>query len=359
MLKSIYFLAVFFLLFAIGGCNQYLFVPFSDKEIVYEGRVAFTSDAAVLMWSGTAVKINFTGTSVSGRFKETDTANYYNIIVDNKVISKIHFDTMQKTYLLAEGLSRGNHSLELFKRTEWDKGKTYFYGFEISSKTKLRPPSDKPKRKIEFFGNSITCGYAIEDYTGDSPIGFYENSYDAYAARTARHFNAAAHYTAKSGIGITISWFPLLMREMYYRLDPFDENSKWNFSAYTPDVVVINLLQNDYWFVNMPMHQQFIRNFGTKAPDSTFIIEAYKSFVQRVRQEYPQAQIICMLGNMDIMSTGSVWPGYVKSAVQQLQDKKILPFFVPYKATPGHPKTSEQKILADALIKFIEKNIKW
>jgi hypothetical protein len=33
-------------------------------------------------------------------------------------------------------------------------------------------------------------------------------------------------------------------------LDPVDSTSKWDFSGYTPDVVVINLFQNDSWLVN-------------------------------------------------------------------------------------------------------------
>ena len=73
--------------------------------------------------------------------------------------------------MLANGLPYGKHSIELFKRTEWDKGKTFFYGFEFNGKNKLLKPSKLPKRKIEFFGNSITCGYAINDSVNDSPTG--------------------------------------------------------------------------------------------------------------------------------------------------------------------------------------------
>ncbi len=81
--------------------------------------------------------------------------------------------------------------------------------------------------------------------------------------------------------------------------------------------------------------------------------------MQKIRNVYPAAQIICMLGNMDITQKGSPWPGYVKSAVEQLNDKKIFTYFASYKETPGHPKLKEQKILADGLIDFINQHIKW
>ncbi len=357
MFKRIFFAPLVFLL-STNGFSQQL-IPVQDKHISYEGRIAYMPDAAELMWPGTSVTIHFKGTGISGEFKDQDTSNYYNVIVDNKIISVIQFDTLKEIVTLAAGLSHGKHTLQLFKRTEWDKGKTWFYGFETNGKTKLLNPPKLPKRKIEFFGNSISCGYAINDMVHDSPLGYYENNYDAYPAITARHFNAQYHCTSKSGIGIMVSWFPLIMPEMYDRLDPTDSTSKWDFSKFTPDVIVINLFQNDSWIVTMPDNEQFKKRFGTTPPDESQIVKAYKNFVQTIRSTYPNAQIICMLGSMDITKEGSPWPGYVKKAVAELNDPKIFTYIAPYKNTPGHPKVKEQKELADGLIKFIDAHIKW
>lgn len=341
------------------GFAQKKSIAFSDKHISYEGRIAFTNEAVTLQWPGVSATIRFKGTELNATFKDADTANYYNIIIDKKTIIKLHTEPEKKTYTLAAGLPYGEHTVQIFKRTEWDKGKTWFYGFSSTDKIKWLKPIKKPKRKIEFFGNSISCGYAVEDTVSDLSYGYFENNYNSYAAITARHFNAQYHCTAKSGIGITISWFPLIMPEMYNRLDPGDSNSIWNFNNYTPQVVVINLLQNDSWLVNMPTHDEFKRQFGTTKPSEEFIINAYQKFVVTIRNTYPQAQIICMLGNMDITRKNSPWPGYVQKAVAPLNDKNIFTFIVPYKETDGHPKTAEQKQLADQLIKFIDEHIKW
>jgi hypothetical protein len=357
LIRSCFLISLFSFVATI--CLAQQLVPFNDHHISYEGRVAFKKEAAELIWPGTSIRVNFVGTGISGRFKDSDTSNYYNVIIDRDSIYKIHFDTSNRIYQLASGLKNGKHAIQIFKRTEWDKGRTWFYGFEFSNKVTLLNPPARPKRKIEFYGNSITCGYAIEDATNDSPIGYFENNYDAYAAMTARHFNAQYHCIAKSGIGIMLSWFPLIMPEMYDRLDPEDPKSKWDFSKYIPDLVIVNLFQNDSWIVNMPDHEQFKNRFGTKAPDETYIVKSYKQFVQTLRRKYPRAKIICMLGNMDITRKESPWPGYVQKAVSQLKDKKIFTFFVPYKETPGHPKTGEQKLLAQGLIKFIGVHIQW
>jgi hypothetical protein len=358
MLKNFFCLSM---LFISGVCNaQNKNITFCDPNISYEGRILYRPDAAELSWPGTSATIQFDGNGVSAVLKDMDTANYYNVIVDNKFISKFHTDTLKHSYVLASGLQEGKHQVQLFKRTEWDKGKTLFYGFELPKGAKLLPSPAPKKRKIEFYGNSITCGYADEDSSGkDRWYGYFENNYVAYAAITARHFDAQYSCISKGGIGILVSWFPLLMPEMYDRTDATDSTSKWDFSKYTPDVVVINLFQNDSWLVNMPNHEQFKHRFGTKAPDESSIITAYKDFVASIRNKYPNASIICALGSMDATREGSPWPGYIQKAVDQLHDSKMYTHFFPYKNGYGHPNVAEQKIMADSLIEFIEKNIQW
>jgi len=332
----------------------------NDPHIRYSGRIARTDSTAELSWSATSLKINFIGTEISGVLKDERSDNNYNVIVDGNVINIIHPELYKKTYKLAFGLTPGKHTLELFKRTEWAMGKTWFYEFTLAKGEKVLPAPLEPKRKMEFFGNSITCGYADIDTAGkDRGTSTYEDGYISYAAIIARHFDAELYNTSKSGIGITISWFPLVMSEMYDRLDASDPYSKWDFSKYTPDLVVINLFQNDSWLVNMPAHAEFKARFGTTPPTPDFLINAYRDFLKKVRGKYPQAQIICTLGSMDATKAGSPWPGYIETAVAALNDKKIYTHFIPYKNTPGHPSAKEQQAMADDLTAFIEQTVSW
>lgn len=335
-------------------------IPFNNTKIQYEGRVAFKDSAACINWSGSSINLNFKGAEISAILKDADTSNYYNVILDDKVISKIQLDTIKKRYILASGLSKGDHKIQLFKRTEWGKGQTFFYGFETNAEAEILPKSKPKKKKMEFYGDSITCGYGNEDTTGkDSKTGHFENNYLTYGAITSRHFDAQFSCIATSGIGIMVSWFPVIMPEIYDLTDPHDKNTKWDFNKYTPDVIVINLFQNDSWIVNQPKNEQFKNRFGSEKPKENFIIKSYENFVKTIRTKYPNASIICVLGNMDATKEESKWPNYVVKAVENLNDKKIYTHFFPYKNTPGHPKVSEQKDMADSLIAFIDATIKW
>lgn len=352
-------LPVLLLFAAISGHAQTT-ISATDSHIRYTGRIAMTDSTAELSWSATDVVLNFYGTGISATFRDERSDNNYNVIIDGKVMSILHPEVAKKRYVLVSGLPAGKHQLELFKRTEWAMGKTWLYGFTLPAGGKVLAAPPAKKRKIEFYGNSITCGYADEDTTGkDRGTSPYENGYLSYAAITARHFDADLYSISKSGIGITVSWFPLVMSEMYDRLDATNPGSKWDFSRYTPQVVVINLFQNDSWIVKMPDNDQFKAKFGTKPPTAEFIINAYQSFVKSIRAKYPRASIICILGSMDATKPGSPWPGYIEKAVAGLNDQKIYTHFIPYKNTPGHPSIKEQQAMADDLIGYIEKNIKW
>lgn len=331
----------------------------TDERIQLTGRIQTAKDSITVYWPGTSIRAKFLGKSLQAWLKDERGENYFNIIIDGDSLRHIRVDTAKRLYTLASDLGDGPHTIELSKRSEWDKGKTWFYGLEVVDGDLEKLP-EKNGRVIEFFGNSITAGHGIEDDSGkDRGDSIYTNNYFSYASVTARHFQADCYLTVKSGIGIMVSWFPLIMPEMYDRLDPTDSLSKWDFAKVTPDIVVINLFQNDSWIVHKPEHPSFKQRFGSKAPDAIFIVHAYKSFVQTVRNTYPDAQIICALGSMDGTKEGSPWPGYIEKAVAELHDAKIHTLFFPFINKNIHPLREDNKVMADRLIDFIEKNISW
>lgn len=354
-------LTALLLLFSVT-CFGQLWVKPGNKNISYAGRVNVHGDSTAIYWPGSSATLRFTGSGVKATMRSSREDGWYYAITDGDASKAYKFgsDGTKRTFSLAANLPYGQHTVQLFKLSN-NTSEDILYGFELEGKAKLEKPTPLPKRKIEFYGNSITAGHGVDVPPGKRETGAaeYFNNYYTYAALTARHFHAQYSCIARSGIGIMVSWFPEIMPEVYDRLDPMDSTSKWDFAKYTPDVVVINLFQNDYWLVNNPAHEQFKRRFGTTKPTEAFIIQSYQNFVASIRAQYPHADIICALGNMNATEAGSKWPGYIEQAVAGLKDVKIHTVFFPYKNTPGHPNKQEQQAMADTLIRFIEKTVKW
>ena len=347
-----------------AACQQkqtLLLIEAENAAITYSGRMAQSKSGGVdLTWSGSSVSMVFEGDSLFAELKDEKGENYFNVIIDDDSIRVLKIDSLKRRYLLAAGLSDHSHKVALFKRTEWHNGRTTFYNFQLKGAKPTVSKIARQSRKMEFYGNSITAGYAVEDTTGmDAPDSTLTNHYLSYAAVAARHFNADSHSICKSGIGVMVSWFPLIMPEMYDREIPEDSTSQWEFERFTPQVVVVNLFQNDSWLIEQPAHPQFKARFGTDKPTAEMIVKSYQEFIAQIRTQYPKASIICLLGNMDITRTDSLWPLYVTEAVSNMSDENIFTLTVPYKETSGHPSVIEQQLIADHLIAFIEKNIPW
>lgn len=236
--------------------NGQKIISFDQKSIAYMGRIEHIEhQCARIYWPGTSITINFVGTGAKAILKNGPETTWFYAIIDgdSEHAKKIKPDTIKTSCLLASGLPNEKHSVQLYKLTD-NTTITSFFGFELNDGATVLDPDSPGKKKIEFYGNSITAGHGVEVPVGQPDSGAPEffNNYLTYAGRTARHYQAQYSCISRSGIGLMLSWFPIIMPEMYDRLNPGDPNSKWDFSKFTPDVVVINLFQNDSWLINNP-----------------------------------------------------------------------------------------------------------
>lgn len=325
-------------------------VPASNTNFVYAGRVDFSdTDAPAFYWSGNSATIGFTGDRLGVVLDDDNGDNFFDVILDGDGADRyvIACQKGRHVYPVPVDMTDTNHTVQIFRRTDPTWAGTKFEGIEIGENNHVFNPEIHHHLKIAFYGDSITSGYGVMSIThkneGDASV---MDNYAAYDALTARHFHADYHNISRSGIGILKSWYPLIMPEMFDRLNPADPHSHWDFSKWVPDIIVINLFQNDSWL--LPREKS--------PPAREKIIQAYVDFAHSLHEHYPDATYICMLGNMDITRKDSPWPGYVREAVSKMKDEwniHIACLEVPYKETPGHPNLKEQRTLASALIQEI------
>lgn len=351
---------IFLFLIGFSGFSQTKLILPNDKNIRYVGRFDFANPSEVRFdWSGVYIQFAFTGTSCGLKMSDTG-HNYYNIFIDDQA-SKT-FDVKSDTVLRLEmKAGKQAHSVQIYKRTEGNQGIGSFKGIQLSEKGELVPWKDIPSRKIEFIGNSITCGYGTEGLSGSERWRPQtENNYLSYAPVMARAFQADYHIVAHSGEGVVRNYGYKektspngTMPRRYNRLYDEKESPLWDFSLWKPDVVVINLGTND---------------FSTKPqPDKEVFQDTYKKLILEVTKQYGDLPVFCVVGPMIDEPCYS----YVKDLVDQLRssgEKKNV-FFVgipTYLMDPSkdlgsdtHPNYSGAKKMATHVLPVISSILKW
>jgi lysophospholipase L1-like esterase len=264
-------------------------IPANNTAIEYTGRIDFSNpEAPAFSYSGVSIRACFTGTSIAMIMNDNAGLNYYNLILDGKVIETVRITQGKKTYNIAEGLENVTHEIEIFKRTEEMFGKTQFFGFIIDKGSGLTAIKNPRTKLIEFIGNSITCGYGNEGINGGTFGPTTENHYLTYAAITSRNFNARHLAVCKSGIGIyrnyngPASGNTNCMTNYYTRIFLNDANPNFAF-AEKPDLVCIDLGSND---------------FNTTGGDSAKFVSNYLRLIDTIQTKYTMPDIICLLGPM-------------------------------------------------------------
>jgi hypothetical protein len=355
-LATLAFIAVFF--YASAGQASTL-IRADSPNYTYSGRIDFSqANSPKLTWPGSSVKANFTGTYLAVVLDDELGKNFFNVIIDGDDLAPFVLQAKkgETSYVISTALAPGPHSVEIYKRTEGAEGATHFKGVELNDKASLLAPPKRPQRRMEIFGDSITSGMGNEGPdNGADNLAADKNNYLAYGAIAARALNAELHTVSQSGIGVMVSWFDFTMPDFYDQLSAVGNNQTvWDFSLWTPDVVLINLMQNDKWLIDNEKRLQ-------PMPTDQERVAFYQQFVERIRSLYPQAQLICALGSMDA-TQNEKWPNYVRQAVANIQakgDLKIDTLFFDFTGYGQHPRIAQHHANAQKLVEFVRAKMHW
>ena len=282
------FIAFILLLIHLSVNSQTKFIPSNHPSIRYVGRFDFSNpQEARFDWSGVYIQFCFKGTDCALRMNDSG-HNYYNVLVDDQP-SKTFDVKSDTTLVIARGLKKKAHKIRIYKRTEGSQGMGSFKGIMISEKGEMLAWNDVPARRMEFIGNSITCGYGTEGKSKSerwSPVT--ENNYQSYAPIMARAFNADYHIVAHSGMGVVRNYgykekvSPEALPARFNRIFDEKEQPKWDFKQWVPEVVVINLGTND---------------FSTKPyPDKDVFKAGYAKLIKDIYQQYGEIPVFCVVG---------------------------------------------------------------
>jgi lysophospholipase L1-like esterase len=302
-------------------------------------------------WSATGFVAGFTGGSFSVTLAN-DGPFVFKAIIDGEPQPPFAATAGEATYLLADSLAPGSHTVILQRQTEGWYGNSQLRGLMVDGGA-LAPPPAPTGRLIEVVGASVSCGYGN---LGASPCGFSyasQSAFDAYESVAARAVGAELSVVAISGRGVYRNSDGSLsgtMPLLYDRVVATAATPAWDFRP-TPQVVVINLGKND---------------LATGDPGTAFV-DAYVAFTGLLRARHPGAFIVCTTGPNLGDAAHAVQLAYVGTAIDARHAEgddqiELLDWpedTVDDQGCDGHPNATKHQTMGDALAALLRARLGW
>lgn len=274
------------------------------------GRTHQLPDALWLCFSGTGAEFTFHGSrcevTIAGDINaypsKRDELVRIAIYVDGVRVVDEMIDAREKTFTVLDADEARDHVVRIVKLSETAMSTCGVRAISVDDPAGIRPTPAKA-RKIEFIGDSITCGYGVDDEVAEHHFSTTtEDVTRAYAYRTAEMLDADYSLVSISGYGIisgytatgaekvTAQQLPRFYEKLGFSYGTFQKKIaatiKWDFDAFQPDLIVINLGTNDdSYTLDHPDRREEYR-------------AAYVEFLKVVRRNNPDATILCTLGVM-------------------------------------------------------------
>ena len=297
------------------------FLP-TEEFVRVIGRTMQAKDTLWLVHSGTGMEFTFTGTQATIKLKPDSSFMTRNnqarvaIYVNGERVVDDMVDKMEKAYTVCESDTPKEYTVRVVKLSEAPYSTFGISSVDATCIGDIKPTEHKDTL-IEFVGDSITCGYGVDDL--DSSHHFSTTTEDAtktYAYKTAEKLGADYSLVSFSGYGIISGYSgdgkkqaEQLVPDFYSKMgnsggtylgDFIAQETDWDFTKRQPDVIVINLGTND---------ASYVKNDAAKKQEFT---AEYINFLKQIREKNPDAVIFATLGIM-----GADLYSCVEDAVEQ------------------------------------------
>lgn len=342
-------------------------IPLDKTNVKLLGRALVRDDILRLTLSGTGCEFTFTGCKLAltvgvdnDCFNDGRRCNMPRIAIlcDGRIIVKKLIEQRSERFDIVSSETPVTKTIRIVKLSECAFSHAEVSPAETDDGAVIAPTAEKPL-KIEFIGDSITCGYGVDDSNLQSEFSCEaENAMKSYAYIAADLLGADYSLFSYSGYGIISGYSGDGVRNTRELLPPYYESCgfsyssvngtklkdiPWDFSAFVPDIIVLNLGTNDNSFC--AFHNEAYREFE----------DSYLAFLKVVRRCNPNAHIICSLG---IMLTEPL--PYIENAVKRLGDSNVSVFRYTMQngllgfGSNWHPSEDTQRRAGEELAEYIK-----
>tara|TARA_R110000868_G_scaffold51116_1_gene162389 strand:+ start:4541 stop:5635 length:1095 start_codon:yes stop_codon:yes gene_type:complete len=356
--KNKYFLILFLLVSFFSMAQS---VKEQCSTYHYAGRVELQdNNKVILIGSASSVSFEFNGNTCSISLQSVEEhQNYVSLELDGDYIGRIRIEkgAFQK-FPVVVSTKKKTHQLTIYKATEAANGAVLFIG----TTAKLIKSTTPKRKKIEYIGDSITCGFGndttvIPCGTGD----WYDqhNAYWAYGPIVSRSLDVDYVLSSVSGYGMYRNWNDehkeeAIIPDVYENLYLNKDNSKAYDFVFQPDLVSICLGTNDLSDgdgkkVRLPFNEEkYVSN--------------YIAFIKTVYKHAPNTRIVLLNSPMVSGDRNVVLIRCLNKVIQAFendtQHKKIALFQFQSMKPNGcgsHPDIADDKIMASQLTPFFKK----
>ena len=353
-------------------------ISITEENMKLIGRSLLVEDVRWVALSGAGVAFGFQGKQLTITIQGSNNAVtpnndtcYARFAIElngDRIIDDI-MDTAQKTYQIIVAEEVQTSEIRIIKLSESAMSAIGIAPLEVDKEAVIKPIAAKA-RKIEFIGDSITCGYGTDDF--DLTHSFSTQTEDvtkAYAYKTAQLLDADYSMFSCSGYGIISGYtadpeirgaeelIPPYYESQCFCRDDFGSAGRpadipWSFDQYQPQVIVINLGTND---------DSFCQDTEWKREEYR---QKYVEFLNVVRKHNPQAEIFCVLGLMGDRLYDKVCLAR-EDYVEQTKDACIHTIHIPDQRTIGgnvidyHPTPQAHTMASEVVAAAIKKQMGW
>ncbi|NQX45477.1 GDSL family lipase [Paenibacillus tritici] len=346
----------------------------TENHVKIIGRTHWVKDVLWLALSGGGVEFSLRGRTARVTLQGDDVALTGNnlarigISVNGMRVIDDQVDQPLKTYTIFESDTDQAVTVRITKLSEAAMSTVGIREIAVESAEGIRP-TPRQLHTIEFIGDSITCGYGVDDEEAlHSFSTATEDVTKAYAYLTAEQLEADYSMVCYSGYGIITGYTENdqkltthLLPDYYEKVGKSEgkfgnsllpQEVPWEFSRFTPELIVLNLGTND---------DSYTKDDTAKQADYA---ANYTQFLEKVRSHNPGSTILCTLGIMGdrlyphleqavdrySRETGDSRISAMKFEVQLEEDGYAVDF---------HPSQLTHRKAADRLTAEIRKLMKW
>ncbi len=273
--------------------------------------LGYSGSGAAFSFKGRKLTVTISGDSAALTGDENSRARIA-VFVNGERQTDDMINEREKTYTIIDSDSEQTADIRIVKLSESGNSLCGIKNIEYDGT--ISPAAENPL-KIEFIGDSITCGYGVDDEVKEHHFSTStEDCTKAYAIKTAEKLGADYSLVSLSGHGIVSGYSDgkvqqknQVMQKYYDRFGvshtTFGDGRRaydivWDHSRFEPDVIVINLGTND---------SSWCRQEEDRLEDFTL---KYAEFLKHLREVHPDSKIVCTLGIMG----ADLYP-YIEEAV--------------------------------------------